>query len=332
MVTKAAGFQRRGAAYTRWRRERSSFHLATLAGRCAVNFENSFTVPVPAADVWGAMMDFERVAPCMPGAEVTERTGDNSYKVQVRVKLGPMAMTYRGEAQVTDRDEEARTAAMRVQARETRGQGSANAVIQISVGEEGAGTRATMTTELKLSGRAAAMGRGVITDVSQALVSEFADNLSQMLSEGQGDGAGGPVAAPAQEKSGGPAAASAERPAPGPPVAASAEPAAAPHPEPPPHAETAPSAPQPGVETPPSAPQPAAEAPPSAPQPPPKLPPPPQSAPPQSSKDALDAAQLARSVVLSRFREPRTVLAAGALLALASLALGFRLGRRAGRR
>jgi uncharacterized protein len=256
-----------------------------------VNFENSFSVPGSPSDVWAAMMDFERVAPCMPGAEVTERTGENTYKVQVRVKLGPMAMTYRGDAEVTDRDEGARTAAMRVQARETRGQGSANATIQIKVGEEGAGTRATMATELKLSGRAAAMGRGVITDVSQALVSEFADNLSQMLSEGQQDGASGPVAAPGSEPR---------------PSEPSPSPVAA-------------------LETPPAAPPP-------APAPSQAEPPPPQSAPPPPSKDALDAAQLARSVFLSRLREPRTVLSASALVALASLALGFRLGRRAGRR
>lgn len=252
-----------------------------------MNFENTFTVPLSAADVWEAMMDFERVAPCMPGAEVTERTGEDAFKVQVRVKVGPMSMTYKGQAEITDRDDAARTAAMRVQARETRGQGSANATVQMKVGEEGAGTRATMSTELKLSGRAAAMGRGVITDVSQALVSEFAENLARMLSEGQGDGAGGPVA-PAE---------------PG----ARGEPVAAPPPSPPPGA-------------PPSPPQ---AAPP---------PPPPPSAPPPPSKDALDAGQLARSVVAGRLREPRTVLCVGALLAFASLAVGFRLGRRSRRR
>jgi uncharacterized protein len=258
-----------------------------------VNFENSFTVPVSPADVWEAMMDFERVAPCMPGAEVTERTGEDAYKVQVRVKVGPMSMTYRGQAEITDRDDGGRTAAMRVQARETRGQGSANATVQIKVGEEGAGTRATMTTELKLSGRAAAMGRGVITDVSHALgrgvitdvshalVSEFADNLAQMLSEGRGDGAGGPAGA-----------------------GAGARPGA-------------------GVAAP--------EAPPSAPPPPQAGPPPPAQSPPPP-KDALDAGQLARNVVTSRLRDPRTQLSAGALLALACLAVGFGLGRRAGRR
>ena len=241
-------------------------------------------------------MDFERVAPCMPGAEVTERTGEDAFKVQVRVKVGPMSMTYKGQAEITDRDDAARTAAMRVQARETRGQGSANATVQMKVGEEGGRTRATMTTELKLSGRAAAMGRGVIIDVSQALVSEFADNLARMLSEGQGDDASGAVAAAEPGASGEPGA------APPPPPAAPPPPQAAPPP------------------------------PPAAPPPPQAAPPPRPGAPPPPSKDALDAGQLARSVVAGRLREPRTVLSAGALLALASLAVGFRLGRRSGRR
>lgn len=261
-----------------------------------MNFENTFTVPVSPADVWEAIMDFERVAPCMPGAEVTERTGEEAFKVQVRVKVGPMSMTYKGQAEITDRDDAARTAVMRVQARETRGQGSANATVQMKVGEEEGRTRATMTTELKLSGRAAAMGRGVIIDVSQALVSEFADNLARMLSEGQRNGASGAVAAAEPGASG--------------------EPGAAPPP---------PSAPPP--------PQQAAPSPPSAAPPPPQTAPPPApGAPPPPSKDALDAGQLARSVIAGRLREPRTVLSAGALLALASLAVGFRLGRRSGRR
>jgi carbon monoxide dehydrogenase subunit G len=302
-----------------------------------MNFENSFTVPVAPADVWEAMMDFERVAPCMPGAEITERTGENAYKVQVRVKVGPMSMTYRGQAEITDRDDEARTAAMRVQARETRGQGSANAIVQIRVGEEGAGTRATMATELKLSGRAAAMGRGVITDVSQALVSEFADNLAQMLSGAQGDGAGGPVEASAAGADAARARTTPSAPSPGPVAApgsgaggAAGEiaPSAPPRPEAPPPSQAPPSSSQ----APPSLPQ----APPAPPQVPPSPPQAaasrPESAPPAPEKDSLDAAQLLRSVVASRLREPRTQLSVGAAVALACLVLGFSLGRRAGRR
>src|SRR5690349_8038205 len=122
---RAVGCRRHAVGSTRWPRDEEPCRLAALSARFAMNFENTFTVPVSAADVWEAMMDFERVAPCMPGAEVTERTGEEAFKVQVRVKVGPMSMAYKGQAEITDRDDAARTAAMRVQARETRGQGSA---------------------------------------------------------------------------------------------------------------------------------------------------------------------------------------------------------------
>jgi carbon monoxide dehydrogenase subunit G len=246
-----------------------------------MNFENEFAVPAPPSEVWGAMMDFERVAPCMPGAEVTERVGDDAFKVQVRVKVGPMSMTYRGQAEITDRDDQAMTAAMRVQAREARGQGTANATVQMRVQGEGASTKATMDTELKLSGRAAAMGRGVIADVSQALVSEFAQNLAQMVS-----GESTPqTASPATEAS-------------------------------PPPAESPPRPPA-GAPTPPPEPAPP--------------PPPPGATPPQASS-ALDAGQLARTVVVSRLREPRAALMAGGVIAVVSVAVGFKLGRRLGSR
>lgn len=154
-----------------------------------MKFDNAFEVDAPPASVWDALMDFERVVPCMPGAELLERQSDDAYQVQVRVKVGPMSMTYRGTVEISDRDEQTRTAAMRAQARETRGQGTANATVQIKLSENGRGTEAEMVTDLRLSGRAATMGRGVISDVSQALISRFADNLQQLLS--------GPASAPA---------------------------------------------------------------------------------------------------------------------------------------
>jgi len=123
-----------------------------------VKFENSFVVEAAPATVWKTMMDFERVAPCMPGAEVTEKTSDEAFKVQIRVKVGPMSMTYRGQTEIADRDDTAMTASMRVKARESRGQGTANATVQIKLAAEDGGTRASMDTDLKLSGRAAAMG------------------------------------------------------------------------------------------------------------------------------------------------------------------------------
>jgi carbon monoxide dehydrogenase subunit G len=151
-----------------------------------MKFENTFMVEAPPVSVWDALMDFERVVPCMPGAELLERKADDAYEFQVRVKVGPMSMVYRGVVEIIERDEEEMSASMRVQARETRGQGTANATVEIKLAANGSGTEATMATDLRLGGRAAAMGRGVIGDVSQALVSEFAGNLAGVLSSDAG--------------------------------------------------------------------------------------------------------------------------------------------------
>jgi uncharacterized protein len=146
-----------------------------------MKFENEFTVQAPIGDVWATLMDVERVAPCMPGAEVLERVGDDSYKVGIKVKLGPISMLYRGQVDIVERDEEAHTATMRAKAREARGQGTADAHVHMSLHEEAVGTRARMETEMQMSGKAAAMGRGVVADVSARLVDEFAANLAAML-------------------------------------------------------------------------------------------------------------------------------------------------------
>jgi carbon monoxide dehydrogenase subunit G len=126
----------------------------------------------------------------MPGAQLLERKGDDAYQVQVRVKVGPMSMSYRGTVEITERDQQARAAAMRVQAREARGQGTANATVHITLSGDGAGTEAVMATDLRLSGRAATMGRGVIGDVSQSLISEFAGNLQALLAATSGTAGG----------------------------------------------------------------------------------------------------------------------------------------------
>jgi carbon monoxide dehydrogenase subunit G len=152
-----------------------------------VTFENEFTVQAPIDQVWTTLLDLERVAPCMPGAEVTERVGDDAYKVSVRVKVGPMAMTYRGEVQIVDRDDARRAATMQVKAKEARGQGTADARVRMSLAEEASGgTRATIETEVQMSGKVAAMGQSVIGDVSARLIQTFAGNLAEMLSENGG--------------------------------------------------------------------------------------------------------------------------------------------------
>ena len=162
-----------------------------------MKFENAFTVDAPVDEVWRTLLDVERVAPCMPGAEVTERIGDDAYKVSVKVKVGPMSMTYRGEVQIVDRDEQERRATMHVKAKEARGQGTADADVHMSLAEDAGGTHAAIETEVQMSGRIAAMGQSVIGDVSAKLIETFAANLAAMLSDG-----GGPAHMPAAASTG----------------------------------------------------------------------------------------------------------------------------------
>jgi uncharacterized protein len=158
-----------------------------------MKFENSFDVEAPIDDVWSALLDVERVAPTVPGAEVLERTGDDAYKVAIKVRVGPMSMKYQGEVEITDRDEAEHRAVMKARARESRGQGTANAdVVMVLSGDDGR-TSATVTTDVQLSGKVATMGQGVLQDVSGRLVETFAKNLAAML-EG-----GGPAETPTPE-------------------------------------------------------------------------------------------------------------------------------------
>ena len=156
-----------------------------------MKFENDFVVKAPVDEVYAALLDVERVAPCMPGAEVLEKTGDDTYKVAIKVKVGPMSMTYRGDVEIVERDDAAKSATMRAKAKESRGQGTADAKVHMSLAQEGEGTHATLDTDVALGGRVAAMGRGVIADVSGRLVQTFAGNLAEMLEK---DGAAAPAA------------------------------------------------------------------------------------------------------------------------------------------
>jgi uncharacterized protein len=150
-----------------------------------MRFENHFDVDAPIEKVWDAVLDVERVAPTVPGAQVLERTGDDSYKVSIKVKVGPMSMTYRGEVEITDRDEAAHRAVMKAKAKESRGQGTANADVTMELSGDDGRTSATINTDVELSGKVATMGQGVLQDVSGRLVDTFSQNLQKMLAEGE---------------------------------------------------------------------------------------------------------------------------------------------------
>src|SRR3954454_20964400 len=150
-----------------------------------MRFENDFKVEAPPDQVFATLMDLEKVAPAMPGATVTDHVGDDEYKVAIKVKLGPMTMNYRGDVEIREKDEADHRAVMHVKAREARGQGNATADVTMDLDEKDGGTHATIAAEVQLAGKAAAMGRGLIEDVSGKLVDQFAANLQQMLSNGR---------------------------------------------------------------------------------------------------------------------------------------------------
>jgi carbon monoxide dehydrogenase subunit G len=149
-----------------------------------VRFDNAFDVQAPIDQVWTAMLDVERVAPCVPGAEVLERLSDESYRVGIKIRIGPIVQQYRGDISVEEADEAARRAVMHARAREMRGQGRAEGRVELRLSDEGDRTHGEMTAELSLSGPAAAMGRGIIQDVSARIVEDFAKNLAAMLASG----------------------------------------------------------------------------------------------------------------------------------------------------
>src|SRR3954469_7807130 len=128
-----------------------------------MQFENTFDVDAPLDQVWNTILDVEKVAPNVPGAEVLEKTGDNAYKVGIKVKLGPITMQYRGDMEIAERDDAQHRAVMRVKAKEARGQGTADATATIELSDA---TKGSIKTDVRLSGRAATMGRGVVQDVA----------------------------------------------------------------------------------------------------------------------------------------------------------------------
>jgi carbon monoxide dehydrogenase subunit G len=164
-----------------------------------MEFDNTFTVAAPIDEVWGAVLDVERVAPCVPGAQVLEQTGDNAYKVAIKVKLGPVSMLYNGDVEVVEQDRDARRAVMSAKARESRGQGTADATVEMRLSQDNGTTRGAIHTDVAISGRAAAMGQGIIADVSARLIDTFAANLAAMLAAPEQEAATPPAAAASAE-------------------------------------------------------------------------------------------------------------------------------------
>ena len=183
----------------------------------AIELDNSFTVPVPPEQAWDVLLDVERIAPCMPGASVTSVAGDE-VEGHVKVKLGPLSLTYKGTAKFTEKDQENRTIAIEATGKETRGAGTASANVQavLKPGDADGSTLVAIHTSLNVTGRPAQFGRSLLPEVSGKLIAQFATNLEAMITA---DGAGtqttgaAPVAAGTTEGSSGAAASVAAAPA-----------------------------------------------------------------------------------------------------------------------
>jgi carbon monoxide dehydrogenase subunit G len=147
----------------------------------AMELDHAFTVPVPPDQAWDVLLDVKRIAPCMPGATVDEVDGD-LVTGHIKVKVGPVSLTYRGTANFSERDPDARTILVTASGKETRGAGTASATVQASLEPSGDdATKVTMHTTMNVTGRPAQFGRGVMVEVGGKLVEQFAQNLAQQL-------------------------------------------------------------------------------------------------------------------------------------------------------
>ena len=152
----------------------------------AMELDHSFTVPVPPEQAWDVLLDVQRIAPCMPGATVDTVEGDD-VAGRLKVKVGPVSITYKGTATFKDRDAADRSVLVEASGKEMRGAGTASATVRAALQpEDGSGTATLVTlhTTLSVTGRPAQFGRGVITEVGSRLIDKFADNLAQQLTGG----------------------------------------------------------------------------------------------------------------------------------------------------
>ena len=148
----------------------------------AIELDNSFTVPVPPEQAWDVLLDVERIAPCMPGASVLSISDDgNEIEGQVKVKLGPLSLTYKGTAKFTDKDQANHTIAIEATGKETRGAGTASAHVTATLKPDAAGTAVSIHTSLNVTGRPAQFGRSLLPEVSGKLIAQFASNLEALI-------------------------------------------------------------------------------------------------------------------------------------------------------
>jgi carbon monoxide dehydrogenase subunit G len=150
-----------------------------------MEFDNAFEVPLAPAEAWSVLMDIPRIAPCMPGAELTEVVDAQNYKGKIAVRLGPVALAFAGQVTLDAVDATNRTARVKAQGSDAKGRGGANATAAFRIESSGAGSKVLIHTDLMLSGAVAQYGRGVgmIQATAAQIVGQFADNLRAQLAE-----------------------------------------------------------------------------------------------------------------------------------------------------
>jgi carbon monoxide dehydrogenase subunit G len=152
-----------------------------------MKLEHRFTVPAPVPDVWAALLDPRRVAPCLPGATLTDVEGPK-FSGTVKVKLGPVTLLYKGSGQFTSVSEDAHAAVIKASGKDSRGNSTASATVTVTLNPSDDGTAVYVVTDLNVTGRPAQLGRGLITEVSGRIVDEFADCLATRLVPGEAEG------------------------------------------------------------------------------------------------------------------------------------------------
>jgi len=150
-----------------------------------LQLENSFPVAAPPERVFAYLLDVNKVAGCVPGAELSEVVDPSTFKGKVKIKVGPVTVAYNGTARIVDRDDSNHSASIEAEGRETTGPGSARATAHMSVVADGAGSTVKIVTDYNVAGRVAQFGRGVMEDVSRRLVGEMAACIAANIEAGE---------------------------------------------------------------------------------------------------------------------------------------------------
>ena len=167
-----------------------------------MKINNEFTVGAPIQQAWDTMLNLERIAPCLPGAAIQEEKDEGEYDGTMKVKIGPITANYKGTVKFEEVDEGNHRAVLQATGRDARGQGTASATIVSTLQEEGEGTKVSVETDMKLTGRAAQFGRGIAQDVATKMLDQFASCLEEEITGGPEEGAAAATAEPTGEENG----------------------------------------------------------------------------------------------------------------------------------